>query len=685
MDSRLERIDGRAKDDIGLGVDWVQKSFQTKNSTSHEKGVDLDVMFARVFTTAMMKFTDTTPGGNLSINPLPQPSVWTDPPPIRDTSTITALSSSTAQGSYYSEMYDDNQQIVYFRFGVPVFNSLTGFYTRFYNSDYARLVRTGGGSNTIAGMVGHAAGSIIGSPLRLLAFTVDVFTSPFRYISSAYDYLTRKSSSLYYFKPTMPLYWAAAQSILNHIAVNKGFLSPQTEASNMVNEGDPGLYPDSQEIQYLRAAFPDIVTENGNINLYGMATRAQRQYNAIRKEISRFSGADFKTKMVSWYRSGYMDRKQGTYSKQDETDLDKALAEWFRTPGAGLHEQETQDGLNDEGSLMSKAGQSLGAMFKAGLNEGAEFVGFRVNHTGAATESFTNSFRESEIGQWINSTASQARSTKFSLNHGNIGDGMVSNFLEAGRDAIVSAAGTLGDSLGISSILGTLMGNAYVDIPKFWDKGDVSFPTKSYTIDLISPSGDVYSQIINIYTPLSMLLAGAMMRSTGRHSYTEPFLCQVFDKGRAQTRLGMIRSLSIQRGGNGNVSWTDSHEPLNIRVTVEVEDMESSIHMPMVEKLGSGTLSILGHTAAELLGSDVLAALQGGWFTLDNAFTDYMAVLGSLDLTAQIYITPDILRKWRVNKATADIMQSDAYLASGLSNNAIADVAKMFMQGTFSR
>lgn len=682
-----ERIDGTISESK-LGQSWLQKSFQTKNSVT-AKGVDADVLFARVYTSAMMKFTNTTPGGNYSLNPLPQASLWTDPPPFKGEryESLPDYRKSPAQGGFYSEIYDDNQQVVYFRFGLPVFNSLTGFYSRFYNSQYAKLVRTGGASGTLLGALGEGLGKLIGSPFGAAAFVFNTIGGIFNFIGDAYDFLNRRSSSLYYFKPAMPLYWGAAQTILNHIAVNKGFLSPVTTEEGQPSKGMPS-FPAGADIAYLHQQFPDIITEKGNINLVAIAGRAQRMFNNAYEHVKDLgaSRADTKQKLVAMYRNGQLATLNNPgHDTYHHTDIETVHARWFSTPGLGASSDPVpRDGTNDENVSIKEGMSSLWDMVKANTNDGMEFVGFRVNNTGGVQETFTNSFRESELGQWINSTSSTARSTKFSLNNFNISDNPLANFAEGTIEGLSNMIGSFTDSIGLSGFSGILMGNAYADIPKFWDRADVTFPTKSYTVDLITPSGDVYSQIINLYSPLSCLIAGAMVRSTGRHSYTEPFLCQVFDKGRAQTRLGMIKSLSIQRGGSGNVAWTNNQEPLHIRVTIDVEDMESVMHMPLVEKFGSGGMEVLGHTAAKLLG-EVNTLFEGGWFSLDTPFTDYMAVLGSLDLTAQIYNWEILKRRWRINSATTDIKKSDAYLASGISNNVIGDIAKMFVSGTFPR
>lgn len=366
------------------------------------------------------------------------------------------------------------------------------------------------------------------------------------------------------------------------------------------------------------------------------------------------------------------------------TNLGNATSRWFGS-SLGQAVDDPNDGLiTPEASTDRSDPDSFMSIVKAGLHDGAEFVGFRVTTTGGAQESFSNSFKESELAQWINNTSSAARSFKFSANYGNIGDSAVANGIEGMVSGAMSNISKFAEQIGMGGLF-ALTGSAYAEVPKFWDRADAQLSTKSYTIDLISPYGDVFSQLINIYMPLSLLLAGSLTRSTGRHSYTEPFLCQVFDKGRAQTRLGMVKSISINRGSTGNVSWTQYQEPLNIRVTLDVEDMETMLHMPMVENMGGaeGMLKAgLDQVAKIFDGPNVL---EGGWFDFDSPFSDYMAVLGSLDMTAQIYFFPKLVRKWRERLARQDSTSNASYWGMMASNNPIADIAKMFVPGTFPR
>ena len=149
------------------------------------------------------------------------------------------------------------------------------------------------------------------------------------------------------------------------------------------------------------------------------------------------------------------------------------------------------------------------------------------------------------------------------------------------------------------------------------------------------------SMFQNIYVPLAMLLAGALPLSTGKQSYTSPFLVEVHSKGRISCRLGLIESMSITRGV-GNLAWTDNDEPLGIDVSFTIADLSTIMHMPI--NPGQSTLQNIAEGAGSW--SNRCFIWRCGWrrvlsalaftdsrnFDEDNTFTDYMSVLGSLGI-----------------------------------------------------
>lgn len=317
--------------------------------------------------------------------------------------------------------------------------------------------------------------------------------------------------------------------------------------------------------------------------------------------------------------------------------------DWYNTGGVKDAGPDTPNGYQPSSWL-----GSLGPMFEAERRDGAQFVTFRVGYSGTTSESFASSVEESQISQKFNSTSSSARSARFDWANGADLKSI------PGVGAVVGAvkdfvAGTL-EGVHMSGLL-ALAGNAFVDIPKTWNGSSANLPSASYTIKLRSPYGTKMSRLMNLYVPLGMLLAAALPLSTGKRSYTSPFICEAFCRGRHAIRLGMITDMSITRG-SGNLGWNQDGDALGIDVSFTITDMSTIMHMPiqvnfgLSDKILQGAGDLLGNAFGQgsMAGQQVATYLQKGTYDDDNAFTDYLAVLGGLSWQDMIYAN----RRWRL-------------------------------------
>lgn len=577
-------------------TDWVRRSFMLP--THSLISADMRRSLTR---NVAMKFTDTTLGGNFAINPPPQYTRHAD------LKVKSQYSNSRGMGRYYSESIDDNAHHIHLSFGVPAFNSLTQFFTNYYNPQAGSLARTGRGKSIFYTM-GQVAGFVVTAPLL-----------PIILAGRAIRFFTGNSSSKFYsLKPTMPLYWNAVNNIANGIAVSMGIVPRVFSSLDELGNAASPNYNRSDIAAYHRM-LPDLYRPNGGIDIYALANRTQRLADRHRREMmaeleSASSFDDLRKRMTQFATR----QREGSSASGFEPapgsnnssgpSIDNYMAAWESVPASmSLGEGEDTSSIEDSGSWYNK----IIDFSAAELRDGSRFITLKVNGEGSVSESFSNSTKESELANAVNSMSSSARSKRFSFAGGNIGSGVVQNLVEGFIGATTDfVAGAL-DTVGLSG-LAALAGSAFVDIPKQWDSSSASFPSSSYTIELRSPYGNKMSRFMNLYVPLAMLLAGTLPLSTGRHSYTSPFLCELYSRGRNQIRLGMIDSLEITRGV-GNLGWTAEGEPLGIDISVSILDLSSIMHMPLSSK-------------TEIFGED-------------TAFTDYLATLGSLSLTDQIYPT----------------------------------------------
>lgn len=670
-------------------LNWVRQSFLV-----HKEDLDLIDFQNRTFTSASLKFTDTSPGGNIPINPPPQFTRTADIKAVgKFTRNSEARKGHTGMGRYYSEAIDDNSQVIHMRFGVPKFNSLSTFFTGFYNSAAGQLARTGRGREAFY-LMGRATGFVV-SILAWPIVATQLLGVGLRFL------LQKPSSKFYYLKATMPLYWNAVNTMVNQISVNTGVV-PRVGGSDQREYSNDYTFPDEAN-QKLHDLLPDIFAVKGGIDVYAMANRAQRlarkRHKALDEKLTGSSvgwGLDRLEKGVK----AVMD--SATMSSQFKSIMDEQLTDtpptfadymkrWWSAAGSLPSPTDKADNstLSTESpNIKEDSDGGFRNFTNAELDDGSAFVSFRVNATGPTQESFTNGTKESDLQNKINGMSSASRSTNFSMANGNIIGGAAGALLGEAIGAVKTFASGIGDQLEISG-LAALGGAAFVDMPKHWESSAAQLPRASYTISLTSPYGNPISQLINLHIPLAMILAGGLPLSTGKQSYTSPFLVELYDQGRCQTRLGMIDSISISRG-TGNLGFNNAGKSMGIEVTFTVMDMSSILHMPIEQGTGIRDALIAGGVAlGEAVGGNTGAVVGGsiagfgtGAFDDDTVFTDYLAVISGMGLSDQIYSVRKLKLNLTMSATKWSSWTSTAHMASMYANFAPVRLAAMFYRGT---
>jgi hypothetical protein len=628
---------------------WVRHAFVLP-----PQALDAVAQRRRIYSDTSLKFTDTSLGGNFCINPPAQFTPTADPRMKSFWTTTTA----DGMGRYYSEAIDDNNVLAHFRFGVAEFNSMRNFFTNFYDYDVGYMARTGRTTN-LGFVLGKLIGTVVGWPLVGMSI-----------IGRAYRFAFGKPASKYYYlKPTMPVYWNAVNDIANNMAVNLGIVAPLWPSAYDVSKN--AVFNQSvsteQQKQALNSIIPDVWRENGTIDVYGVATRAQRLSASLNERILEALGgsleeANQRQLTMREAIEKIRDIKQESLQER-KVSLRDYLSKYLRLQGAqpthSLVEQDAEGVDKDTGKIVyrsdtisdaeaypsfypnndesnndtSNTTNSAAAFLMGEVRDGAQFITYRIDNPGNTGESFNNSTRESDIASTLNGFSGGMKNTRFSLMDGQIaglrdipvvGD-MIVGAMEQVKGVITGAiAGAKLDGL-----LG-LAGSAFVDIPKHWESSTANMPRAEFTIPLRSPYGNDASRYQAILLPIATLLAAALPMATGGASYTSPFLCECYVQGRCQIRLGMIESLTFTRG-TGNQGWTPDGKFLGVDVTVSVVDMSSILTVPV----GSAM------SPTDLLDPDALVAKILGE---DSPWHDYLAVLTSMSLSSQIYQFPKLMR-----------------------------------------
>ena len=212
-------------------------------------------------------------------------------------------------------------------------------------------------------------------------------------------------------------------------------------------------------------------------------------------------------------------------------------------------------------------------------------VPFYLDAETAINESFTNNTTESMISQTVNGFSQTAKEIQFIMGSKDAG-GVMSSIGSAVTDVasnITSALGEVAEVLAgknlitrVSNELTTIVSGGKIIFPEIWSDSeyDRSF---DITIKLRSPDPDPVSIFLNIYMPIILLVSMAAPHQIGNSSnaYESPFLVRATYKSIFNCDLGMITSLSISKGGQGN--WNILGQPISADVTLSIRDLYGSM------------------------------------------------------------------------------------------------------------
>lgn len=631
---------------------WIKQSFLLP---ARDIASDYDAIY-RVYSTANAKFVDTSFGGNWEINPLPGFTEFADLP------TKGSYSSGKGIGRGYSELFDDNKILAHFQVGVPRFNSLTRFFGDFYSVDASSLARTGRAKEGFFYTAGQAAGGLLTLPLMPVLFLARVG----RFV------MNRPSSKYYTLKPTMHSYWSSLSTMVNGIWAGMGMHDAwkHERRSPLIEGGEAGEF--QEEWNLFRNKMPDVFGEGGYIDVMAISTRAERLSLSYKNslEAKLTSGLSHREMMLAIRDLASDDEsKRIKLSSPENASLESYI---------NLYQQSIEGELDFRDALDQKIDtypdeEEREGWFERFISEGealskqgADFVSFRINQPGSQSESFSSQTKESGVSSSINSMSASARDTRFNFAEGNLDS---TGIIKTAYDGVTNFISGVASSFSLDGIA-ALAGSAFVDIPEQWDESSADMNKISFTIPLKSPSAHPIARLQNIITPICSMIAMAVPLSTGPQSYTSPFLVSCFVRGRVFIRLGIIDSISIERG-DGDIGWNNKGEFLSATMTVTVKDLSTACHMPILTRSTSSAIGIFGAETAE-----TLASFVSNTYSEDSMYSDYINTLAAVPME-------DVINKtsaWslRRKRKALEAMQwtSPAYMASASMSGTFGDLMK---------
>lgn len=647
-----------------------------------------------------LKFMDTTLGGNTAINAPYQYTRFADIPERRLFPDV-----GCGMGRWYSENIDDWGHNVHFRVGIPTYVGLLPFALRAINGPAARYVATGrspGMLSTIGKFVGYVVSAAFWEMTLLNMFINNM--------------LDLTSSRYYYLKPTMHQYWLTVQTILDSLSGNLGLYLNSDESGNMgasIQGGDTSGPKSAHILNQMPGTFrsPTVGKHSSmSVDIHAVASRAQgleiKQKEEMIKALGRLGGGTSPEKVAATLEQAmnnsplkgghigqlkptvknatiesYFAAMQGNPAFLDPTEKEGVGKGWNETFNDFISGGDNKDDTkNFISGWFEKTVDSFTSVFTenrgfkdsllAELQDGAQWVSFRVaDATSSVTESISNSAEQSDIANIFNQMSQTSRGVNFNLAGGKTGIGIVDNVMDTVLhgvgDLLVDAAATSMNFL--NPIIGLMYG-AKIEMPKRWSDSQTSLSSTSFKIQLRAGYGNLMSYYQDILVPLAMLLAMALPRGTGKQSYGSPFYVQYYNKGRSQVSIGLISSLTINRGV-GNAAWHRNGYPMAVDVDISIEDMSNIMFAPVTSNL-------------VVEGPDNFTFSSA---TDDSAFGDYLAVLSALGMAEQEYFGPKFKRKLYTLIHNFDSWLSPHRWASAARSTALGGIASAFVQGTTVR
>ena len=146
--------------------------------------------------------------------------------------------------------------------------------------------------------------------------------------------------------------------------------------------------------------------------------------------------------------------------------------------------------------------------------------------------------------------------------------------LQPGLDSIATD-GNLSKILGLGS---QVLAGANLIFPEIW-RDSASSKSYTFTVNLVSPYGDIESIYLNTIMPMMHLLALGLPRQASANSFTAPFIVRVFKPGHFSCDLGIVDSIQITKVPNGNDAWNVNGLPTEIQVSLGVKDLYTQLMM----------------------------------------------------------------------------------------------------------
>ena len=239
------------------------------------------------------------------------------------------------------------------------------------------------------------------------------------------------------------------------------------------------------------------------------------------------------------------------------------------------------------------------------------YTDFYIDPNVSYSESFGNSTKQSMLAGVAKGASDMAKELAFVAGAAGVAAD-VSASQEKLRSEINSIASESGGFIKrIVSGASSIISGASISFPEMW--GDSSY-SRSYNISipLKAAYGTREEIFMSIFVPMMYWVCLTAPRQLTINTFSAPYLCRCFIPGICSVDMGIVESLSIEKGGEG--AWNVDGLPLQMTLNVSIKDLYSAMSISRINGV---------------------SPTDAYNFVNNNAYLDYLAVQGGLDLRKQ--------------------------------------------------
>lgn len=211
------------------------------------------------------------------------------------------------------------------------------------------------------------------------------------------------------------------------------------------------------------------------------------------------------------------------------------------------------------------------------------YLCFYIDAAGGASESASNSTTQSIINQYTDSLTAVGNELSFVSGVTGL---KIDKLVQSTAQTIDKTANEIAKGDGqiatfLHRLTGTtnqlLRGDNFI-APEIYNDSSYS-KSYNFSITLATPYGCKEAWFYNIYIPLIHILTLALPIQTTANTTSSPFLIKAFSPGTFSCDLGLIDSVSIEKGGSGD-AWTADGMAAEMKISVTIKDLYATLALP---------------------------------------------------------------------------------------------------------